>query len=106
MQKKSNDPHDIKLNIRKGSIFENIKVDIRILYFLIFYNFVGNKSVKESYINTIEFCNNFKLEKMPKKHISKFYQILRNKIKETMYNEWNKHNLGQNHATMENAIVK
>ena len=56
-QKKGNDQHDIKLNIRKGSIFEDIKADIRILYFLIFYNFVENKSVKESYINTSEFCN-------------------------------------------------
>jgi hypothetical protein len=51
-KKKGNDPHDIKLNIRKGSIFEDIKADIRILYFLIFYNFLENKSVKESYINT------------------------------------------------------
>ena len=66
MQKIGNDPHDIKLNIRKGSIFEDIKADIRILYFLIFYNFVENKSVKESYINIIEFCSQFKLEKMTK----------------------------------------
>ena len=93
-KKKGNDPHDIKLNIRKGSIFEDIKADIRILYFLIFYNFVENKSVKESYINTSEFCSQFKLEKMTKKHISKFYQILRNKIKETMHNEWNQTQLG------------
>ena len=94
MQKKGNAPHDIKLNIRKGSIFEDIKADIRILYFLIFYNFVENKSVKESYINITEFCSQFKLEKMTKKHISKFYQILRNKIKETMHNEWNQTQLG------------
>ena len=95
MQKKSQwSTHEIKLNIRKGSIFEDIKADIRILYFLIFYNFVENKSVKESYINTSEFCSQFKLEKMTKKHISKFYQILRNKIKETMHNEWNQTQLG------------
>ena len=35
--------HDNKINLRIGSIFENIKADIRILYFLLFYNFVENK---------------------------------------------------------------
>ena len=35
--------HYNKINLRSGSIFENIKADIRILYFLLFYNFVENK---------------------------------------------------------------
>lgn len=39
--------HDIKINIRYKSIFENMKTDIRLLYFLIFYNFVDNKSINQ-----------------------------------------------------------
>jgi hypothetical protein len=31
--------HDIKINIRYKSIFENMKTDLRLLYFIIFYNF-------------------------------------------------------------------
>ena len=38
--------HDTKCNIRNNSIFEESKTDIRILYFIIFYNFIDRKSVK------------------------------------------------------------
>ena len=58
MQKKGSDPHDIKVNIRNNSIFNNFKTDIRLLYFLLFYNFIENKSVKDSYLNCKELSNN------------------------------------------------
>ena len=60
-KKKGSNKHDIKLNIRIGSIFENFKTDIRILYYLLFFNFVENKSVKNSFINAQEFSKLLKL---------------------------------------------
>ena len=53
--KKGNNKHDNRINIRNGSVFEKFKSNIRILYSLIFYNFVENKSVKDSYNNSLEF---------------------------------------------------
>ena len=50
-KKKGLVPYDIKINIRNNSIFSSSKTDISKLYFLLFYNFVENKSVKESYLN-------------------------------------------------------
>ena len=51
MQKKGLEPHAIKVYIRKNNIFSNFNKDIRIVYFLLFYNFVDNKNIKNSYIN-------------------------------------------------------
>ena len=48
---KRSNKYDIKLNIRKGSMFEKFKTGIRILYYLLFYHFVENKGVKKSYRN-------------------------------------------------------
>ena len=73
--------HDNRINLRKGSIFEKIKVDIRMLYFLIFYNFIENKSVKLSYINSKEFAKQLKLDYITKKSVSKFFKILHKKLK-------------------------
>ena len=50
-KKKGLEPHNIKVNIRNNSIFSSFKTDIRVLYFLLFYNFVEYKIVKESYLN-------------------------------------------------------
>ena len=44
--------HDYKINLRSGSILEKTKADLRILFFLIFYYFVDNKSIKQAFINT------------------------------------------------------
>ena len=80
-RKKGDDNHDIKLNIRNGSIFENIKTDIRLLYFIVFYNFVENKSIKETYNNYKDFAKHFKIIKITKRQISKFNKAKANRIK-------------------------
>ena len=86
--------YDNKINIRRGSIFENIKADIRILYFLLFYNFVENKSIKESYNNCLEFCKQLKLGFIIKKLVSKFYLHIREKIMIKMHKNWENNPLG------------
>ena len=53
--KKGNIKHDIKQNIRTNSIFENVKTDIRILYFILFENFINNFSINTVYNNCKEF---------------------------------------------------
>ena len=55
VKKRDQKKNVIKLNIRIGSIFENFKTDIGILYYLLFFNFVENKSVKNNFINAQEF---------------------------------------------------
>ena len=65
--KKESNKHNIKVNIRKDSIFEIFKTDIRILYYLLFYNFVDNKSVKISFINAQEFSKMLKIEYITRK---------------------------------------
>jgi len=93
-KKKGSNKHDIKLNIRIGSIFENFKTDIRILYYLLFFNFVENKSVKNSFINAQEFSKLLKLEYITRKQVSKFYKTIRTKIKNKMYKSWGENKLG------------
>ena len=86
--------HDNRIDIINGSIFEKIKVDIRMLYFLIFYNFIENKSVKNSYINNKEFSKQLKLDYISKISVSKFFKIIHNKIKCKVHKKWNKKKLG------------
>ena len=73
---------------------EKTKADLRILYFLIFYCFVENKSIKQAYINTTEFFNDLKIETISYSHISKIFRILRLKIMEKMRQYWNNNLIG------------
>ena len=47
--------YDNKVNIKAGNILEDIKIDIRIAYFLIFYNFIERYSINKAFINCKEF---------------------------------------------------
>lgn len=49
--------HDIKLNICKNSIFENIKIEINTMYYLIYKCFLENKSLDDSYDTIHYFCS-------------------------------------------------
>ena len=93
-KKKGLEPHDIKVNIRNNSIFSNFKTDIRILYFLLFYNFVENKSVKDSYLNCKELSKQLKIGKVTKRIVSKFFNTIRIKIKNKMHKTWAENKLG------------
>ena len=91
---KGDDKHDIKLNIRKGSIFENIKTDIRLLYFILFFNFIENKSIKDTYNNCKEFAKELNIINCTKKQISQFYNTVRIKLKNKMNKMWNQKKMG------------
>ena len=92
-KKKGLEPHDIKVNIRNNSIFSNFKTDIRILYFLLFYNFVDNKSVKDSYLNCKELSKQLKIKNVTKRSVSKFFNTIRVKIKNKMHKKWEEFSL-------------
>ena len=80
-------PHDIEINIRYKSIFKSMKTDLRLLCFIIFYNYIVNKSINQIYINYREFSNQLHIETISKKNISKFCNILCTKIMKTMHND-------------------
>jgi len=86
--------HDSKKNIRADSTFENIQTEIRILYFLLFYNFVENKVISKSYLNTLQFSKQLKLQSITKKQVSKFFHKVRIKIKNKMHKIWKENKLG------------
>lgn len=89
-----NNKHDNKINIRVGSIFEFMKNDIRILYFIIFYNFIERRSIKQTHYNCIEFSKKLNLETISKKNISKFMNIIRIKINNFFHAYWNINQIG------------
>ena len=41
---------DIKINIRSNSIYENIKINLKIIYFITFYCFINNYSIESTLI--------------------------------------------------------
>ena len=85
--------HDIKCNIRNNSIFEQSKSDIRILFFIIFYNFIDRKSVNQTFLNCKEFSNTLNIETISQRSISKFMSIIRIKIMKYYHNIWNNNQL-------------
>ena len=86
--------HDNKCNIRKKSIFENMKSDIRLLYLIIFNNFIERTSIKQTYYNCREFSNQLKIETISIKSISKFMNIIRLKIMNRFHNKWSHNQIG------------
>ena len=67
-------------NLRKNSIYENIKVPINILYFLIFCAFLSEKSISKSIIETKNFSNDIESSySVSIPTVIRLYQILREK---------------------------
>ena len=48
-----NRPHDKKINIRDGPIFEGFQIKIIILYFLMYFCFIENISINSAIINPL-----------------------------------------------------
>ena len=92
--KKGKNRQDNRINIGNGSVFEKFKTDIRILYFWIFYNFVENKSLKDSFNNSLEFSRQLYIEYITKKLVSKFFNVFRIKIKNKLHKSWKYNKLG------------
>ena len=93
-QKKGENKHQVTVNIRNKSIFESTKTDLRILYFLLFYNFVENKSINQRYLNCKESTKQLWFESISNANIIKFYSVIREKIKNTMHKTWKDNLLG------------
>ena len=49
--------HEIKENIRKNSIFSEIKIPINVIYNLLFNCFLKNIGINKSVINNNNFCS-------------------------------------------------
>ena len=84
--KKGNNKHDVKQNIRENSIFENIKTDIRLLYFNVFENFINNFSINTVYNNCNEFSRDIGIKFILRNYLGKKYRIIRSRINCNMHN--------------------
>lgn len=90
---KVNPNHVIKYPIRKHSIFENVKIKLIVLYFIIYECFLIN-STKKTEIKVKAFCDNLLLEKPSQNNIAKLYNVLWRTIKIKMHKDWSKNYLG------------
>ena len=77
--------HDIKINIREGSIFEGFQIKIPILYFLMYFCFIENISINSAIIK----CNDFSYQVgeggITAQSIIKFYSVVREKLRGKMH---------------------
>lgn len=94
--KKVNVKHDIKINIRNNSIFENvINTDIRLLYFILLENYILNIPLNTVYRNCKQFSKDFSIEPVSRNCLSKIYYIIRNKIIQTIHKKCDLNPMGQ-----------
>ena len=106
MSKKRGNKPQLTVNIRNKSIFESTKTDLRILYFLLFYNFVENRSINQSYLNCKESTKQLWFESISNANIIKFYRVIREKIKNTMHKTWKDNLLGMESCENRKSYVE
>ena len=82
--------HDVKINIRKDSILENIYQNIQTFYFLIFSCFNERKSIEDSMTESMNFANQIGVTGTKKQSISKILALLREKLRVEMHKNWKK----------------
>ena len=85
-----NPKHDTTFNIRLESVFEGFQIKIQILYFLLFYCKSENITINCDYEKCKEFCEQIGVDNISKDSISKFYRVVRNKLRERMHAKWRK----------------
>ena len=95
MFKKGNNKHDVKQNIRANSIFANVKADIRILYFILFENFIYNFSINTVYNNCKEFSRDIGIKFISRNYLGNIYRMIRGKIRDKKHNFWNSNNMAE-----------
>ena len=91
---KGNPAHDVKINIRVGTIFENSQIKIQIIYFLLYYCFIENTSLSRASEKSRTFCQQIGEIPPTINTISKFLIVLREKLRQHMHTEWEKNLLG------------
>ena len=89
----SNPCHDIKKNIRSGSLLESIKVPLNIIYYITFKCFLDKYSLNKTYLMNEEFCKLMKLPKTTRNTISEIFQLLRDLIRRYYHKKWSETNL-------------
>ena len=82
---KRSPPHDERINIREGSIFENLQIKINILYFLLYYCFIENISINNAFIKCKDFCQQIGETSTTVPSIIKFFSIIRQRKKTKCY---------------------
>ena len=92
--KNGTNKHDDKCNIRYKSIFANTKTDIRILFFIIFENFIFNLPLNSVYKNCKEFSKDIEIENISRNYLAKIYNIFRIQIKKKMHKIWSTNKMG------------
>ena len=92
---KRNPKHDITINIRRDTIFEGFLIKIQILYYLLFFCISENIKVNNAYDKCNDFCNQIGEGGVAKESISKFYRVVRNRLREKMHSKWEKNFLGE-----------
>ena len=90
----NNPNHDIKINLSKNSIFENIKLNINTIHYLIYNCFLENYSLDTPYTRIHNFCDILNNPKPNKHSIARLFRILRNKIKIYYHKQWKNEPLG------------
>ena len=86
--------HDIKTNIRTNSIFENINIQIQILYFITFFCFIENLSLEKAFIETNNNKEILGNNTVTINGISKIYRLLREKSRKELHRKWNTDPIG------------
>lgn len=86
--------HDIKTNIRTNSIFENINIQIQILYFITFFCFIENLSLEKAFIETNNNKEILGNNTVTINGISKIYRLLREKLRKELHRKWNTDPIG------------
>lgn len=92
--RKKNPYHDIKINIRKDSIFENVRMSLISIYFLIYECFITYKSISKATQEHQEFIKHIDVESVSQQNISKLFSLLRTQIRIKMHENWKNNILG------------
>lgn len=92
---RSNTPyHDLKINIRTDSIYEDSLIPLPVLYFITFYCLRENYSLEKIYIEVNSIKNLLRNNTISIIGISKIYNKLYMKISDTFHKKWNNKLLG------------
>ena len=81
--------HDVKINIRNNSCLEDLHINIKSLYFLIFHCFSEGKSVNETLVEHKDFANKIGVQNVSLNSICKVFNKLRKQIKINTHLKWN-----------------
>ena len=88
--------HDTKINKKNNSIFENNRISIQMIYFLLFYYFTKKKSLNMILNETEEdFSKKLGITNINKQTIINFFADIRNNIRKKMHLKWSQSMMGE-----------